>query len=111
MAIKVGGTTVIDDSRNLSNIAGGLKTINNNSLLGTGDVTISSTDQLAETYAYRAGRTSGLTHYPGFNNGKYIAFVSGQSGGAGGSFSSGSFSGGPNYGIYLMYYAIAVRTS
>lgn len=38
MAIKVNGTTVIDDSRNLSNIAGGLKTVNSTSLLGSGNI-------------------------------------------------------------------------
>lgn len=90
---------------------GSLKTINGNSLVGTGDVTISSTDQLAETYAYRAFRSGSLTHYPGFNNGKAIAFVGGQTQGFGGSFSSGSFSGGPNFGMNMAYYAIAVRTS
>lgn len=38
MAIKINGTTVIDDSRNLSNIAGGLKTINSTSILGSGNI-------------------------------------------------------------------------
>lgn len=37
MAIKVGGTTVIDDSRNISNV-GGLKTVNGTSILGSGDI-------------------------------------------------------------------------
>lgn len=37
MAIKVNGTTVIDDSRNLSNV-GGLKTVNGNSLVGSGNI-------------------------------------------------------------------------
>ena len=37
MAIQVGGTTVIDDSRNLSNV-GGLKTVGGNSILGSGDI-------------------------------------------------------------------------
>jgi hypothetical protein len=37
MAIKVNGTTVIDDSRNLSNV-GGLKTVGGNNLVGSGDV-------------------------------------------------------------------------
>jgi hypothetical protein len=37
MAIKVNGTTVIDDSRNLSNV-GGLKTINGTSIVGSGNI-------------------------------------------------------------------------
>lgn len=37
MAIKIGGTTVIDDSRNLVNV-GGLKTIGGQSILGVGDI-------------------------------------------------------------------------
>ena len=37
MAIKVNGTTVIDDSRNLSNV-GGLKTVGGASVLGSGDI-------------------------------------------------------------------------
>jgi hypothetical protein len=41
MAIKISGTTVIDNSRNLTNV-GGLKTINSNSILGSGDISISS---------------------------------------------------------------------
>jgi hypothetical protein len=37
MAIQVSGTTVIDDSRVLSNVTG-LKTVNSTSLLGSGDI-------------------------------------------------------------------------
>jgi len=37
MAIKIGGTTVIDDSRNLSSV-GGLKTVGGTSLLGSGNI-------------------------------------------------------------------------
>lgn len=40
MAIKISGTTVIDDSRQLQNIAN-LKTINGQSILGSGDLPIS----------------------------------------------------------------------
>ncbi len=39
MAIKVGGSTVIDDSRALINVTN-LKTINGNSILGSGDISI-----------------------------------------------------------------------
>jgi hypothetical protein len=37
MAIKIGGTTVIDDSRNLSSV-GGLKTVGGTSILGSGNI-------------------------------------------------------------------------
>lgn len=39
MAIKISNTTVINDSRGLENISN-LKTVNGNSILGTGDITI-----------------------------------------------------------------------
>ena len=38
MAIKVNGTTVIDNSRNFTNIAGGFKTVNGTSVVGSGDI-------------------------------------------------------------------------
>jgi hypothetical protein len=41
MAIKIGGTTVINDSRGLENISN-LKTVNGNSILGSGDISIES---------------------------------------------------------------------
>ena len=41
MALKIGGTTVINDSRGLENISN-LKTINSQSLLGSGDISIAS---------------------------------------------------------------------
>ena len=37
MAIQVNGTTVIDNSRNLSNV-GGLKTVGGQSILGSGNI-------------------------------------------------------------------------
>ena len=52
MAIKVNGTTVIDDSRNLSNV-GGLKTVNGNSLVGSGNISVGT-----------APPTSGITQHP-----------------------------------------------
>jgi hypothetical protein len=38
MAIKISNTTVINDSRGLENITN-LKTVNGNTILGTGDIT------------------------------------------------------------------------
>ena len=53
MAIQVGGTTVIDDSRNLSNV-GGLKTVGGNSILGSGDIATGGSTTLGAvgTYGY-----------------------------------------------------------
>jgi len=41
MAIQVNGTTVIDNSRNLTNV-GGLKTVGGSSILGSGDISAGS---------------------------------------------------------------------
>jgi hypothetical protein len=52
MALKVSGTTVINDSRQLQNITN-LKTVNGQSILGTGDIAVSvgdvSADNVTET--------------------------------------------------------------
>jgi hypothetical protein len=42
MAIKVGGTEVISDSRVLQNVTG-LKTVNSNALLGSGNIVVEGT--------------------------------------------------------------------
>lgn len=42
MAIKVNGTTVIDNSRNFTNIAGGFKTVNGVSVVGSGNISAGS---------------------------------------------------------------------
>ena len=39
MALKVGGTTVINDSRGLENISN-IKTVNGSSILGSGDISL-----------------------------------------------------------------------
>ena len=54
MAIKVNGTTVIDDSRNLSNV-GGLKTVGGNSILGSGNIEVGG-----GTPEFNGGKTSGV---------------------------------------------------
>lgn len=53
MAIKVNGTTVIDDSRNLSNV-GGLKTVNGTSIVGSGNISAgaSTTYNAVGTYIF-----------------------------------------------------------
>lgn len=61
MAIKVNGTTVIDDSRNLSNV-GGLKTVNGNSLVGSGDIQAGASTTYGAVGTYVWGhRTSRIT--------------------------------------------------
>jgi hypothetical protein len=52
MAIKIGGTTVIDDSRNISNIAGGLKTINSTSILGSGNIEAGASTTFGDVGTY-----------------------------------------------------------
>lgn len=42
MSLKVGGTSVISDSRVLENVTG-LKTVNSNALLGAGDIAVGGT--------------------------------------------------------------------
>ena len=77
MAIKVNGTTVIDDSRNLANV-GGLKTVNGTSLVGSGNISAgaSTSYNAVGTYAYLfydGATTEGTTRagsslYPGAVN-------------------------------------------
>ena len=70
MAIKVNGTTVIDDSRNLSNV-GGLKTVNGTSLVGSGNISAgaSTSYNAVGTYIfghlYNTGGAVANTTYPG----------------------------------------------
>lgn len=66
MAIKVNGTTVIDDSRNLSNV-GGLKTVGGNSILGSGDISVGG-----GAPNYNSTRTSGYTNNSTFPVGATI---------------------------------------
>jgi hypothetical protein len=58
MAIKVNNTTVINDSRGLENITN-LKTVNSNSILGTGDISVQPLDADLTAIAALTG-TSGL---------------------------------------------------
>ena len=54
MAIQVNGTTVIDDSRNLSNVTG-LKTINSTSILGSGDIAAGASTTYGDVGTYLLG--------------------------------------------------------
>ena len=107
MAIQVGGTTVINNSRVLQNVSG-LKTVNNNSLLGSGNITISASDVKTNAYTYSNNNTYGRpTHSPGFNIGRFIAS---QAGAFAGSFNNGSFQTGQNFGDGYQHRVLAVRT-
>ena len=65
MAIKVNGTTVIDDSRNLQNVQG-IKTINSTSILGSGDISAGATSTAGAVGAYALCRNdSGVTRTVG----------------------------------------------
>ena len=62
MAIKIGGTTVIDDNRNLSNV-GGLKTINGSSLVGSGNISAGANTGWNQVGTYAIGRPNNQTGY------------------------------------------------
>lgn len=51
MAIQVGGTTVIDNSRVLSNVTG-LKTINSTSILGSGNISAGASTTYGDVGTY-----------------------------------------------------------
>ena len=60
MAIQVNGTTVIDNSRNLSNV-GGLKTVNSTSLLGSGNIATGASTTLGAVGTYILARDTSST--------------------------------------------------
>jgi len=75
MAIKVGGTTVIDDSRNLSSV-GGLKTVGGTSILGSGNIDAGASTDVngvgTYTLAYDSGMTSG-SNFKVYKEGRTVA--------------------------------------
>jgi len=126
MAIKVNGTTVIDDSRNISNIAGGFKTINSTSILGSGNISAgaSTTYGAVGTYAFAfydgnvtEGTTkAGSTLKPGSVNGwqnEPADSVIGATLTYGGSALSGTWRimGRNNYSSNPRTYSVWVRIS
>lgn len=65
MAIQVNGTTVIDDSRNLSNV-GGLKTVGGTSILGSGDIATGGSTTFGAVGTYiLAGGGNATVYNPG----------------------------------------------
>ena len=65
-SLNVGGTEVIDSSRNLTNV-GGLKTVNGTSLVGSGDISAgaSTTYKAVGTYTIGMRQITGQTTYTG----------------------------------------------
>jgi len=59
MAIKIGGTTVIDDSRNLSSV-GGLKTVGGTSILGSGNIDAGASTDVNGVGTYMLGYDTGM---------------------------------------------------
>lgn len=102
MAIQVGGTTVIDNSRVLQNVSG-LKTVNGSSILGSGNITAGGGTSGGKLTANTNGSlnyiTSTLNHQvpngakvmyelnysSGFNQGNYAHIMVGTTAAAGAS--------------------------
>ena len=59
MAIKVNGTTVIDDSRNLTSV-GGLKTVGGTSILGSGNIDAGASTDVNGVGTYMLGYDTGM---------------------------------------------------
>ena len=65
MAIQVGGTTVINNSRTLQNV-GGLKTVGGNSILGSGNIATGGSTTLGDVGTYVvAGGGNAANYNPG----------------------------------------------
>lgn len=74
MAIQIGGTTVIDNSRNLSNV-GGLKTVGGNSILGSGDISTGASTSVngVGTYTVAHDTSQSNTAGVGYKEGRTTA--------------------------------------
>ena len=72
MAIKVGGTTVIDDSRNLSSV-GGLKTVGGTSILGSGNIDAGASTDLGAVGTYLVGTDTSMTDHYAYKAGRTVA--------------------------------------
>ena len=79
MAIKVNGTTVIDDSRNLSNV-GGLKTVGGTSIIGSGNIAVGSSTAYGAVGTYVGGYVNSTSFVDNNTNkaGSSIRYLMGQ---------------------------------
>ena len=113
MAIKVNGTTVIDNSRNLSNV-GGLKTVGGSSILGSGDISVGGSTTLGAvgTYAMLRPNSSFPTYKaPGSTiSGSDYCYSDGE-GGNPGVFASGTWRMMGYIGNYTTNATVMVRIS
>ena len=89
MAIKVNGTTVIDDSRNLSNV-GGLKTVGGTSIIGSGNIAVGSSTAYGAVGTYVGGYVNSTSFVDNNTNksGSSIRIFNGS--GSGHSLNSGN---------------------
>ena len=62
MAIKVNGTTVIDNSRNVQNV-GGFRTVNGTSVVGSGNISAGASTTADAVGTYTWGRPANSTAY------------------------------------------------
>ena len=96
MAIQVNGTTVIDNSRNLSNV-GGLKTVGGTAILGSGNIAVGeSVPSFDPTATPNATFTSsGTWNKPSLSSATWVVIqmVGGGSGGSGSSWGVGGNGG------------------
>ena len=96
MAIKVNGTTVIDDSRNLSNV-GGLKTVGGTNLLGSGDISVGANVPTFDPTATPnfSLTSSGTWTKPSLSSGTWVVIhmIGAGAGGTGDSWASGGNGG------------------
>jgi len=71
MALQVGGTTVIDNSRNLQNVQG-IKTVGGSSILGSGDISVgaSTSHGAVGTYTVAHESGSGFSTSAGYKEGR-----------------------------------------
>ncbi len=73
MAIQVNGTTVIDNSRNLTNV-GGLKTVGGSSILGSGNISTGASTTLGGVGTYTLAQDGSTTTAGyGFKSGRTTA--------------------------------------
>lgn len=68
MAIQIGGTTVIDNSRTLQNV-GGLKTVGGVSILGSGDIAAGGGTEIIDVTASNFTNASNINTLNGGTNG------------------------------------------
>ena len=96
MAIKVNGTTVIDDSRNLSNV-GGLKTVGGTNLLGSGDISVGASIPTFNPSATPnvTLNSSGTWTKPSLSSDTWVVIhmIGGGAGGTGSSWATGGNGG------------------